>query len=458
MVSFASVLVCTSAVFTAFMNPAVGLGVAFGPFILYFILTRSWARVAVVVAGGILVLGSSSDVGAQKVVYAAAFILCALVSTWRLTSNPPTWLSPFRPVIVLGLVLLACLIFSVVANPDVDITTTVRQGLFYVMIPFAPIIGLDAGRDSKSRSVMHWIAVIGCIAAVGFAADWLNRRGVSSLPIGRFIVSSLMLPTLAFALSIVRVVYARGFARIMWFIPIVVIPVALLVTGTRTNLIVFLALIGVLGASAKRRVNLSRVLGLTITAAGTIAIVFPLLADAVIDQPGFIEARIQALLGVLGGNAVGDQSYAARNEQYFYAGQWISEAPWLGKGPGFSPPISLDTPLAVVVRVGVVGTIALVLFLIALVLASRQSAKMHGYTFMHTTVTGVALVCLANLPFGTVVEDRGFAFMLVLLTMGVGAYLQERVDGLPGVPIERLIKEQKVGTRSTAHKHLVTRL
>lgn len=456
LVALASILVSTSAALMTVVSPAVGLGLAFGPFILYFIVTRSWARVTVVVAGGVLVLGSSNDVGAQKVIYAAAFVLCAVISSCRLLVNPPTWFALFRPVITFGLVVLACLTFSAVANPGADVTTTIRQGIFYVMIPFAPIIGLDAGRDSRARSVMRWIALVGCVAAVGFAADWLNRRGVSSLPIGRFIVSSLMLPTLAFALAVVRVVYARGLPRVMWFIPIVAIPAALLVTGTRTNLIVFLALIGVLGTTSKRRVNVFRMLGLATIAAATIAVVFPLLADAVIAQPGFIETRMQALLSVLDGNAVGDQSYAARNEQYYYAAQWIAEAPWLGKGPGFLPPISLDTPLAVVVRVGVVGTIALGVFLGSLVFASRQSARLHGYTFMHTTLTGVAVVCLANLPFGTVVEDKGFAFMLVLLTMGLGAYAQER-DDMEDLPIGRPIKERKFNAPTPAYDHMFTR-
>lgn len=433
------------------VDPILGLGAAFGPIILYFIVTRSWLRVAVVVVGGMLVLGSSSEVGAQKFLYAAAFVLCAVISSCRLLANPPTWFAAFRPVIILGLVVLACLMLSIVANPEVDITTTIRQGLFYIMIPFAPIIGLDAGRDAGARSVMRWIALIGCIAAVGFAADWLNRRGVSGLPIGRFIVSSLMLPALAFALAIVRVSYARGFARIMWFIPIVIIPAALLVTGTRTNLIVFLALIGVLGATSKRRVNLFRMLGLASLAAATIVFVFPLVADAVIAQPGFIESRIQALQGVLGGNAAGDQSYAARNEQYYYAAQWIREAPWLGRGPGFLPPISLDTPLAVPVRVGIIGSAALALFLVSLVVASRKTGKLHGYTFMHTTVTGVAIVVLANLPFGTVVEDKGFVFMLILLAMGLGAYVQERVDGVEDFPLGRPIKEPAVKSPSPAY-------
>jgi hypothetical protein len=456
LVTAAFLLILVSAGFLA-VDPMTAISVALGPGIAYVVATRSWARVAVVVIGGLVVFGSSSDVGPQKILYAGAFVFCAVIASIRLFLNPPTWFAPFRPVIVIGLIVLTCLMLSTVANPGVDLTMTIRQGIFYVMMPFAPIIGIDAGRDAKSRVVMRWIGVIGCVAAVGFASDWLDRRGISSLPIGRFVVSSLMLPALAFALAIVRAVYARGFARLLWLIPIVTIPAAMLVTGTRTNLIVFLALIGVLGTKARRRVNLLGVVGLSVFALGMIAVVLPVVADAVISQPGFLENRIQALQVVLDGNAGADQSYALRNEQYYYAAQWIGESPWFGKGLGFTPPISLDTPLAVPLRVGLVGTAAIALFLVAFVGASRRSAKLHGFTFMHTTVTGFAIVALANLPFGTMIEDKGFAFSLLLLSMGLAAYIQERVDGIPDLTLDRSPRRLPANAPSDAYTHLVKR-
>jgi hypothetical protein len=439
------------------IDPLIALSAAAAPAVLYIVATRSWARVAIVVGGGLILLGSANEVGPQKVVYAAIFVFCAVISSIRLLLNSPTWFAPFKPMIPIGFVVLACLMLSTVANPGVDLTQTIRQGIFYVMIPFAPIIGLDAGRDAKARVVMRWIGVIGCVAAAGFAADWLNRRGVSSLPVGRFILSSLVVPALAFALAIVRAVYARGFARIAWLIPIVLIPAAMLVTGTRTNLIVFLALLGVLGTKAKRRVNLLGIVGLLVFVSAMIAFVLPIVADAVVSQPGFLEGRIQALQVVLDGNAGADQSYALRNDQYYYSAQWISESPWFGKGLGFLPPISLDTPLAIPVRVGIVGSAAVSLLLAAFMLACRKTARLHGYTFMHTAVTGIAIVVLANLPFGPVIEDRGFAFMLMLLSMGIGAYVQERVDGVPDFAIQRPAKAQVLKAPALAYAHLVRR-
>lgn len=410
------------------VDPMLALAVASAPFAAYVLVTKSWMRAAIMVGGGMLVLGSTSDVGPVKVIYAGAMLSCVAISGWRLLKNPPDWTRYFAPLVGWGTALLACLILGTIATPGQDALTVIRQAMFYTMIPLAPIVGIDAGRDIRSRTVLRWVGIIGCVAAAGFAADWLNRRGVSSLSFGRFIVSSPMVAALGFTVALVMIVYARGWARLFWLVPIMVIPAALLVTGTRTNLVVFLAILGVLGTTAKRRIPVRKALLVAVIMVGAVVIMLPIVADHVISQPGFLETRIQALSNVVTGDAH-DQSYDARNEQYYYAGQWIAESPLFGKGPGFNPAISLDTPLATVVHLGVVGTVILVGFLGSVLIAARRTGRRYGYSAMHTSSTGIAVVAIAILPFGTPAEDKGFAFMLVLLTMGIAAHVQERVAG-----------------------------
>lgn len=431
------------------VDPMLALGAGLAPIAIYLLVAKSWTRVAVMVGGGMLVLGSTSDVGPVKVVYAAAMIACVLISGTRLLISPPQWARTFIPLVGWGAALLVCLVLGTLATSGQDALTIVRQAMFYTMIPLAPIVGIDAGRDLSSRVVMRWIGILGCVAAAGFAADWLNRRGVSSLSFGRFVVSSPMIAALGFSLALVMIVYVRGWARVLWLSPILIIPAALLVTGTRTNLVVFLALLGVLGPSAKRRVPIHKGLLVALFMIGAAVIVLPIVADYVISQPGFLEARIQALLNVVNGSA-NDLSYEARNEQYYYAAQWISESPWFGKGPGFNPPISLDTPLATVVRLGIVGTTVLVGFLGSVLLTVRKAGKQYGYSVMHTAATGIAVVAVVMLPFGSPVEDKGFAFMLVLLTMGVAAHIQESVVSAPD-PFEVKRRQPPVVSPSPAY-------
>lgn len=418
-------LVAGASVLIAVEGPALGLAVALAPIALYLLIAKSWARVAVLVGGGMLIFGPT-DVGPTKIVYASAIVFCGLISGYRLLTNPPPWGTPFKPLLAWGPILFACLLLGTIATPGQDLTTVIRQSIAYVMIPLAPVVGLDAGRDIHSVTAMRWIGFLGCVSAAGVGADWLSRRGVSSLSFGRVVTGSLFISALAFALALVLIVHARGLSRFLWLIPIVVIPVPLLVTGTRTNLILFLALIGVLGASKKRRVPWIKAAGIAAFAVAAVIVVLPAVAQVVISQPGFLESRIQALLNVTNGTAA-DQSLEARNEQYYYTAQWIAESPWFGKGPGFSPEISMDTPLATVVRLGIVGTITLAGFLLACMWSIWRTGKNHGFTVMHTAMTGVAVVFVANLPFGSPVEDRGFSFMLILAFMGISSHVQERI-------------------------------
>ncbi|WP_406636677.1 O-antigen ligase family protein [Pseudarthrobacter quantipunctorum] len=416
------------------VDPTLTVAAAAAPLILYLMVRKSWVRVAVIVVGGMLVLGSSSDVGPAKMAYAGAMFLCVVISTIRLSLNPPTWIRIAVPLFAWAAILLLCLLMGAIATSGQDLMTVVRQGVFYTMIPLAPIVGIDAGREIQSKSAIRWIGVIGFVAAAGFAADWLNRRGVSSLSFGRFVVSSLILSALGFALALVMIIYARRLERVLWTLAAIAIPAALLITGTRTNLVVFFALVGLLGVTAKFGVPMHKALLLLAFLAAAVAVLLPIFAEYVIKTPGFLESRLNALMNVATGSRK-DLSLEARTEQYYHVWNWIQESPWFGKGPGFNPPISLDTPLATVVRLGVIGTIAMVGFLGSLLWMVYTTGKKYGRSVMHTATRGIAMVAVVMLPFGSPVEDKGFAFMLVLLIMGVASCVQARVDGLQPFPV-----------------------
>ncbi|MDQ0279295.1 hypothetical protein QO003_003598 [Arthrobacter silviterrae] len=385
---------------------------------------------SVVLGGGFYTLGSSSDVGPLKIVYMALLIFCSLVSSYRLIINPPPWIRPFKKTIVWGIAFLLCMIIGTMFLPTFDLLTTIRQSVFYLLVILSPIIGLDAGRDMRPRFVLNMIGIIGTISAAGFAADWLERRNISSVEIGRFMLSSLVVPSLTFALALVCVCYAKGLLRILWFIPIIVIPAAMLVTGTRTNLIIYVAILGVIGNRKYMRVPLNRVLIITASAcAGTLALI-PLLASSLLRDPGFLMTRLQALLTVVGGDGQADESFRLRTEQYEYAWSRIHESPFFGFGPGFTADIPMDTPLVTIVKFGFVGSSILIIFLFVALTAIRHTARKYGYGAIHASLRGFILVFLALIPFGTPFEDRGFGFLLMLIFMGVSSFAQNEYNRL----------------------------
>ena len=404
------------------------LGVAIGvsPLVLWALASHAWVRLAIVVLGGIFVLGSSSEVSALKLVYSGLLVLCSLVSGFRLLRNSPIWIRPFRALVGPGLLLSGVLIVSFFASPDgADVTTFARQAIFYLMLLAAPIVGLDSGRDLSPANVYKIVWLVGLIAAVGFATDWLARRNVSSLELGKFVLASSILPGFAFGLALILLTTASGFLRkLPWLTLVILIPIAMLVTGTRSNLIIFVAAFAIIGALRNKRVPLKR-LAVSLSSIAVIgATLFPIVASAVISQPGFIENRIQALLSVASGDSANDQSLSGRQLQYELALQIIGRQPLFGQGLGYEIPFTLDTPLLTVVRLGIVGSLVLIAYIVVIALAFRKARLLNGPSVTYTAWWGFVAIAVATIPFGTPFEDRGFGFTILLIFVGVGSELQ----------------------------------
>ena len=411
-------------------SPAVGVAVGLAPILLFLIIRLATVRFLVVVVGGLIVLGSSSDLSANKIVYAGLLVLCAAISCVRLVANPPAYAHHFRPLLWVGLGLLSILFLSYLASPaGSDLGTFGRQAIFYLLIVLGPLIGLDAGRDLAPRFTYPLVGVLGVVAAIGFAFDWLDRRGVTALSSGRFILSSLMLPAFAFALALVMVFHAeKRIARILWLVPVVGIPIAMLVTGTRTNLIVFAAVFAVLGLQRRMRVPPLKMIGLIVIGGILGGLVFPVVASIAIAEPDFLQNRLRAALTVLNGQGGADQSYAIRQNAYTVATDLIDRSPVFGMGLGYTIPITLDTPLLSVVRLGWLGTAAVAAFLVAMGVCVWKATRAIGPSPAITAWWGLLLVMMCNIPFGTPLEDRGFGFTLLLATVAIGSGLQAQTS------------------------------
>jgi O-antigen ligase len=428
------------------VDAAIGTALGLAPIALYFLLAKGWVRAIAVVGGGLLVLGSSSEVSGTKIIYAVLVVFCAAISAYRLAADPPLWSIQFKPLVWIGAILVLVLAVGVLASPaSTTLQTTARQAIFYILIPAAPLIGLDAGRSLRPQSVYSIIGIVGAVSAVGFAADWLTRRGVANFEGGRFVLSSLLLPAFAFGLALVMLALSRSInARVLWLAVAVIIPVAMLVTGTRTNLIVFLAALGVVGYRQNFRVPLGRllVIGVAVVAIGVV--IFQPVANAVLSRPEFIQQRIASLLTVVSGNAAGDASFSGRALQYQQSLDLIAESPFFGYGLGYEFAFTSDTPLSTVMKLGIVGTITLMAFLTVCVLLIRRSGRSPA----HTAMWGFILVFAGNLPFGSPFEDRAFGFVLVLIFMSVGAELASNRSRAPSLTGPSTMTP-KSGPRST---------
>ena len=427
-------------------DPWLGVAVGIAPGVVALLIRYSLVRLLSIIGGGLFVLGSSSDVSISKLIYAALVVVCAAISAYRLLREPPAFSEFFRPLIWAGLLMIAAIILGFVGSPlGGDVTTFGRQSLFYVLIALGPVIGLDSGRDLSPNFVYSLIGVIGSFAAIGFALDWLDRRGVTSLDFGRVILSSLVLPALAFGLALALVFHAAGLLqRVFWLLPVLTIPIAMLVTGTRTNLIIFAAIPAVAGRLRDSRVPIGRMI-LLVTGAGVIgAMIFSVVAATLISDPGFLDSRVRASIAVLSGDGASDQSFALRSAQYDSAWQYISGSPLFGLGLGYFIPITLDTPLLTVVRFGWIGTSTIVVYLGVFSWAVLRTRKQYGTSVAHTAWWAFMLVILLNIPFGTPLEDRGFGFALLLASMAIASAINTPQlmlgSGRDGYVVQRRVK------------------
>lgn len=389
-------------------------------------------RLIILVAGGLMVLGSSSDVSATKVAYTGALVIIGFIAFANLVREPPHWFPLARAWLWLTLLLVACTVLSTVLVRGSGPMTIVRQGLFYLLIPLAPLIGVDVGRRLSERAVLVFATIAGTASAIGFATDWVARRGVAATSLGYLLLGSPILAGLAFAISLVKVAHAKGPARVLWLIPCFVVPVALLVTGTRTNIVIGLILLGVLGRQERQRLTLSRSLVVGIVVAIGFMLLLPLVGRALLSDPTFLDSRMRALLNVIGGAAEEDQSYSYRAGQYAYAIQQLELRPVFGFGLGWAPAIVMDTPLVTVVKLGFLGVGALLAYFAQCLVLAERLARRFGYNVSATAMRGLAVVVVALIPFGSPLEDRGFCFALALVFAGISAAASRRKEASDG--------------------------
>ncbi|WP_165922462.1 O-antigen ligase family protein [Pseudonocardia endophytica] len=313
-----------------------------------------------------------------------------------------------------------------------------RDALPYILLIGSPIIALGAVHDLSRDWCFRMIAVVGVISAVAFAVDWLSRRGVSTLPVSRFAFGSAAMIAFAFGFLLVRALLRRRH-RIWWGAAALLMPLSILITGSRTALILFAAVGAAIGPLARERIPPIRAVMCVGAAALIVWTALPVLGSALISNPEFLGSRIEAAERVLTGSADADQSYEGRASQTTQAAGAIANAPVFGVGlghqfevPGRDEPnrSNIDSPLGPVAKLGLFGTGALVCFLAALVrpivIGSRERPD-----FVYTACWSFVVLFLVQIPFGSFVEDKGLSFAVLLFVAVTAATAYGRRSKAP---------------------------
>jgi hypothetical protein len=391
-------------------------------------------RLVICVAGALIVFQSTYSV--LKYAYLALAILCFLLSLGGVRAPDATLRKEFRPLVLASLGLAAFLLLSsLVARANgTPLDLWFRDALPYFLMTMLPFVGIAAGERISQRWNHIWIILLGLVVSVGITADWLDRREVSALPFGRFVLSSATVVALCFAYAVVLAGRSRGLRQLGWGAVAAVIIVATILPGTRTNLLLLVAAVGVVGAVRKAAVPLHRAVALTIGIVAALILVAPPVARLVVADPQFFDSRVEAALNVLTGDPDSDGSYSERKQSYELTAEAFFDNPILGTGPGFLYPapqvetFNLDAPGIVPAKFGIVGICFIAAFLWSVAVAVRRLRRRHGPFPAYTAARGWALVLVALLPFGPWLEDKGFGIAVAVLLASVVAESSGRAN------------------------------
>ncbi|WP_445190277.1 O-antigen ligase family protein [Pseudonocardia sp. Cha107L01] len=209
--------------------------------------------------------------------------------------------------------------------------------------------------------------------------------------------------------------------RWTWAATSVIILVAMLMTGSRTNLVLLAAFAGVVGSAHNCRLSPRKILGLLAGVGLTILVVTPVVAQFFVSDPTFLEGRLNEALTVVVGDANADGSYEARRAAYDLTAEAFINHIAFGTGPGYLytlPPATtfgLDAPGIVPAKFGLIGIVIIGSFLASVAITVKKIRRSCGPSPGITSACGWTAVLITLIPFGPWIEDKGFAVALTIL-------------------------------------------
>jgi hypothetical protein len=390
------------------------------------LLVDARARVLFVVFGGLLTLQSSDTVGPLKLAYLAGVFTAFGGALFSVSQSKDR----FRRALALPLLRVSIMFFVLVmlsllvARAHATARTDwLRDVAPYILFASAPIFALDAqSAIRRGRLVLILVTAAG-IATLSFATLWLEQRQIAKLPFSKFSLSGFYFPAALFAYAVAASLHGNA-RRVRWLTTGALVFALLIVTGTRTTLILVIVPIVValgsrryFGARLRRLILLGPVVLLLILAAAFSVLTFTHASTTVISQ------RF-AILKTTG--TASDASYRDRQAQTRAARTVFYANPILGAGPGTSfewrvtngdrqSNFIIDSPLDFPAKFGIIGLAAVVLLVLNYFSFIRSAFRFNHPRTETLALAGYAALVVAGSLLGNPLEDKGFTFGLLLL-------------------------------------------
>jgi O-antigen ligase len=391
--------------------------------VLGMLIFSARGRLIVVLVGGLLIFQSDAALGPAKYAYLGASMLAVILSLIRLRRSSDPVVRCFWPLLPASATLFLVLLMSgvVATSAGTSLIDWFRDVSSYFFVVFLPAVALDASEKFSRRQIEGLLVALGTVAAVGFAVDWISRRGVSSLQFGRLLLATTTLVALAFTYTLMRA--AIGPRRLLWIALCAFIFAMMVVSGTRTSFVLLAAVLGLVGSAAKARVPIHGLFAKLALIGLLLFALIPTLGRLLTSDQKFLAARIRSMEAILSGDFASDASFQERAQSYAVAKSAFMHSPWFGVGPGHAFPsgrslrdasASLDTPWVVAAKFGLMGLAALAVYLISVLLCGAAVCRRFGWQEILTVGRGWVVSLLFLVPFGPWIEDKGFALALAL--------------------------------------------
>ncbi|MFN8556281.1 MAG: O-antigen ligase family protein [Dehalococcoidia bacterium] len=267
--------------------------------------------------------------------------------------------------------------------------------------------------------------LVGLLVGLAFMIEWMERRNLAEIGLNRLVLSSFLLPVGLFCYAASAMLHGRRHQPI-WIALCVATLSFVLVTGTRTGLIMLVAPVWI---TATMPGPLGRRLGrLAIILASGVA----LAAGATIGAAVFTKADTTQLtqrftsIETFFRDPGQDNSYLERVEQTKVLLRAFRADPIWGTGPGYVhywrrysdvwvDGFNLDTGAAFPTKFGLVGVFVMVVIAGACVAFLRRLRRIPGTEVEGDGLASYLVILGLWFLFGPPFEDKGTSFALVCL-------------------------------------------
>jgi hypothetical protein len=196
-------------------------------------------RATIVVLGALVVLQSSQDVGAAKVIYlvvAAGLILGSVLAVRRAWDSPVVemarpWL--ISSVVVAGLIAIS---LPVALARGTSPSAWLRDAAGYGLFAAAPWLATDLAVSATRRAIVGLTAIAGVLATISYAVVWLQKRHIADFPVDRLALPSAILASALFAVALgIALTHRRH--RYLWLAVASATLGVLVMSGSRQTLL-----------------------------------------------------------------------------------------------------------------------------------------------------------------------------------------------------------------------------